>query len=65
MGVKLLIGAVAFGVGMYAGVQLSKWYAQQRITEEGDKFIQKVFGSGYLGSTVKGVFDGGVDLAVN
>lgn len=65
MGTKLLIGAAAFAVGVYAGIQLTKWYAQQRVTEEGDKLIAKVFGSGYLGSTVKGVFDGGVDMAVN
>lgn len=62
---KLVIGVVAFGAGVFAGIQITKWYAQQRITTGGDKVISKVFGSGYAGSLVTGLFNGAIDQAVN
>jgi hypothetical protein len=62
---KWLIGAAIFGVGFYAGIEFTQWYATQRVTAAGDKVIGKVFGSGYVGQVATGVFNGAVDAGIN
>ena len=62
---KVAIGVLIFGAGLFVGVQLTEWYAKSAVTEAGDKAITKVFGSGYTGALVSGVFHGAVEQAVN
>ncbi|HTC22909.1 MAG TPA: hypothetical protein VK688_01020 [Gemmatimonadales bacterium] len=62
---KLLIYGAVFGVGVFAGIKFTQWYATHKVTTAGDKVIGKLFGNGYIGQVATGVFNGAVDAGIN